>query len=106
MLHVREAADPARFYDLQYEDLLADPMAAVHRIYTHFGYAVTPDMEAGMRQWLAAHPQHQYGVHQYALSQFGLDRTTVEQRCAAYIRRFHVLPEAVGTRERYDNRRA
>src|SRR5215510_8304301 len=32
MLHVRAAADPARFYDLQYEDLLANPVEAVHRI--------------------------------------------------------------------------
>src|SRR5215510_2269741 len=38
MLSVRAAADPARFYDLQYEDLLADPMEAVPRIYGYFAY--------------------------------------------------------------------
>jgi Sulfotransferase family len=90
MLHVRAAADPARFYDLQYEDLLADPLDAVHRIYAYFGYTAAPGMDTGMRQWLATHPQHQHGVHQYALSHFGLDRATIEQRCAAYIQRFHV----------------
>ena len=70
----RAAADPARFYDLQYEDLLADPMEAVSRIYGYFGYTAPPGMDAGMQRWLAAHPQHQHGVHQYTLSQFGLDR--------------------------------
>jgi hypothetical protein len=94
MLHVREAADPARFYDLSYEDLLADPMAAVDRIYAYFEYAMTPGMEEGMQRWLAAHPQHQHGVHQYSLTQFGLDRTTVKQCCAAYLQRFHVPPGA------------
>jgi len=102
MLHVREAADPTRFYDLQYDDLLADPIDAVHRIYAYFGYTAAPGMEASMRRWLAAHPQHQYGIHQYSLTQFGLDRATVEQRCAAYIQRFHVLTGSVDT----NNRRA
>jgi hypothetical protein len=99
MLHVREAADPARFYDLSYEDLLADPMAAVDRIYAYFGYATTPGMEEGMQRWLAAHPQHQHGVHQYSLSQFGLDRTTVARRCAAYLQRFPGPPGVGETRQ-------
>jgi hypothetical protein len=67
-------------------------MAAVDRIYAYFGYATTPGMKEGMQRWLAAHPQHQHGIHQYSLTQFGLDRTTVERRCAAYLQRFHVPP--------------
>jgi hypothetical protein len=103
MLHVREATDPARFYDLQYEDLLADPIAAVSRIYAHFGYAVTPGMEAGMQRWLAAHPQHQHGVHRYSLTQSGLDCATVARRCAAYLQRFPGPPGTVATRQRRDS---
>ena len=103
MLRVRAAADPARFYDLQYEDLLADPMDAVSRIYGYFGYTAPPGMEASMQRWLTAHPQHQYGVHQYTLRQFGLDRTTVARRCAAYLHRFHIPPEAVETRQGHDS---
>jgi hypothetical protein len=103
MLRVRAAADPARFYDLQYEDLLADPMEAVSRIYGYFGYTAPPGMEAGMQRWLAAHPQHQHGVHQYTLSQFGLDRTTVVRRCAAYLHRFPGPPGVVETIQRHDS---
>jgi Sulfotransferase family len=103
MLRVRAAADPARFYDLQYEDLLADPMEAVSRIYGYFGYTVPPGMDTGMQQWLAAHPQHQHGVHQYTLSQFGLDRPTVARRCAAYLQRFPGPPEGVETGQRYNS---
>ena len=103
MLRVRAAADPARFYDLQYEDLLADPMEAVSRIYGYFGYTAPPGMEAGMQRWLAAHPQHQHGVHQYTLRQFGLDRTTVARRCAAYLHRFPGPPGVVETIQRHDS---
>jgi hypothetical protein len=78
-------------------------MAAVYRIYAYFGYMATPDMDAGMQRWLAAHPQHQYGVHQYALSQFGLDRATVERRCAAYLQRFPDPPGAVETIQEHDS---
>jgi len=105
MLQVREAAEPDRFYDLYYDDLLADPIDAVHRIYAYFGYAVTPGMEEGMRRWLVAHPQHQHGVHQYSLTQFGLDRPTVTRRCAAYISRFHVPIRSVHTIEEHSNGR-
>jgi len=97
MLRVRAATDPARFYDLYYEDLLADPIAAVYRIYAYFGYTATPGMEVDMQRWLAAHPQHRYGVHQYALSQFGLDRPMVERCYAAYLQRF---PGPPGARQR------
>ena len=103
MLRVRAAADPARFYDLQYEDLLADPMAAVSRIYVYFGYTAPPGMDAGMQRWLAAHPQHQHGSHQYTLAQCGLDRATVERRCAAYLQRFPGPPGAVETRQEHNN---
>jgi hypothetical protein len=105
MLRVRETADPARFYDLHYDDLLADPMEAVSRIYAHFGYTATPGMEAGMRRWLAAHPQDRHGVHRYSLSQFGLDSATIERRCSAYIQRFHVRTGAVDIRAGHDHER-
>ena len=69
----RKGADPSRFFDVEYRDLVADPIGTVRRIYDRFEHDWTPNLEQRMRSWLAKNPQHKHGVHRYGLEQFGLD---------------------------------
>ncbi|WP_435017428.1 sulfotransferase family protein [Tundrisphaera sp. TA3] len=80
----RATLDPARFHDVSYDDLVADPIGAVRGICDRFGLDFSPGFEAGARRHLGEHPQGRRGVHRYGLDDFGLDRATVHRFFAAY----------------------
>jgi hypothetical protein len=91
LIETRSQVPADRILDVRYVDLVADPIAAVERIYDHFGLEVTGEMRSGMERWMAEHPRHKHGVHRYSLEQFGLSRAEVERDAAPYHDRF-VLP--------------
>lgn len=72
-LDVRATADPARFFDVSYPRLLADPVGTVRAVRAYFGYSYDDPLESRMKSWLTENPQHKHGVHRYTLDQFGLD---------------------------------
>jgi hypothetical protein len=80
----RAAADPARFFDVTYPELIADPIVTVRAVCESFGYPFGAEFEARARRRLAEDVQHQQGVHRYSLEQFGLDPAAVDERFAAY----------------------
>jgi len=84
---------PGRVCDVQYADLVADPIGTVRRIYRHFGDEVPAEMEPAMRQWLAQNPRNKHGVHRYDLEQFGLERAQIDGLFGPYCRRFGIAPE-------------
>lgn len=81
-------AGGTRFVDLDYRALVADPMAAVRRIYDAAGIELTPAALAALDRHRAASPQHARGVHRYTPEQFGLDRAALRERFARYEERF------------------
>lgn len=90
------SARPAQFFDVQYADLLHDPLAVVRRMYQHFGDTLTPQAEAHMAGLLQANPRQKHGVHRYSLAEFGLDEGTVHERFSRYTRRFAIPLESKG----------
>jgi hypothetical protein len=99
VLAVRADADArgegARFVDVRYADLVAEPLTVVEQLYAAAGVDLEPDARTAMLDWLAAHPQHQAGRHTYDLGEYGLDRPTVEAALADYLDRFQ--PGTEGT---------
>lgn len=91
---VRDGRGPEAFFDLQYHELVRDPVGAVRRAYAHFGREVTPAHERRMRAWLRDNPHGKHGRHRYALEQFGLDAEQENQRFSAYRERFGVPAES------------
>ncbi|MGZ4692563.1 MAG: sulfotransferase family protein [Acidimicrobiales bacterium] len=77
---VRAQRPDDRFVDVDYPDLVGDPLGTVRRIYAGFDLELTAAAEQGMRRYLDEHPQHGAGVHRYTLEQFGLDRATESAR--------------------------
>lgn len=84
-LAARAAADPARFFDVTYTDLVADPVQIARAACEHFGYPCGDEYEARMRRWMAENPQHKHGVHRYSLDEFGLDPDDVRARFSVYL---------------------
>lgn len=83
----------ARVFDMQFAEFIADEVAMVRRIYTHFDIEFSAEAEARMRRFLAANPADKHGRHRYTLADAGLDVATERRRYAAYQERFGVASE-------------
>jgi hypothetical protein len=83
-------AGGARFYDVRYQDLVADPIGVVKRLYADLGMVLEDDAQSQMRDFLARHPKGRRGFHHYSLAQFGLTRDEVRAQFDEYCRRYRV----------------
>lgn len=63
-----EPGHPGQFVDVYYDDFVADPMAAVERIYGAAGQPLTTQASASMQAWLERNPQGRHGRHEPRLS--------------------------------------
>jgi hypothetical protein len=73
--------------DVQYADLVRDPVATVRRIYEGTGAALRDDA------YVDANPKGKFGQHRYDLAAFGLDPDEVAERFAGYVERYDVVLE-------------
>ncbi|HZP30515.1 MAG TPA: sulfotransferase [Acidimicrobiia bacterium] len=94
VMEYRDAHGDASFLDVQYADLVADPLATMKRIYDWAGDDLTAEAETRMREYVAANPQTRFGTHSYSLEGTGLDRRELEERFATYRDRYAVPSEA------------
>ncbi len=97
-IDVRAKHDPAQFFDLHFHEVVADPVAAVGRMYAHFGFEFSDAAERGMRCWHTDNPQGKHGEHVYSAAEFGLFEAAMAERFAPYTRHFDVAAEATGSR--------
>jgi len=84
------AADDPRFFDVQFLDLMADPIAMVRRVYAASGREFTASAEQGMRDWMAANQRAKHGAHEYSAGDFGIDVDERRQALRFYHERFGV----------------
>jgi len=94
-MHVRRTgrAGAERFFDVRYQQLLADPIGTVREIYRHFELPLTVEAEHRMRSHLRGNPQHKHGRHAYDLKAFGLDGASLDQHFGSYREFFGIEPE-------------
>jgi len=81
---VRERVEGRNFVDVRYADLLADPIGQGTRVLEAAGISVTPEIRAGMGQWIEANKREDRAAHRYTLEDFGLDKADVDRRFAGY----------------------
>jgi hypothetical protein len=86
-VRARWADESTRCTDIEFADAVADPIAAVSRVYDAIGLPLTGDAESAMRRWLVERPRE---LHRpaYAATDFGLSDTQIDERFAAYNARF------------------
>lgn len=92
---IREARAPGGhvWLDLNYDRLMADPLAAVERLYEGFGRTLAGAAADRMRAFLQESPRHKFGRHRYALEDFAMRREDVRRRFAGYCERHAISPE-------------
>ena len=89
-LETRCAVGDERFYDLQYSQLISNPIQEIKKIYSHFGLSFSSQMETAVKAWLTNNPQHKHGKHEYSPQQFGLEVETIRQKFAFYTNFFKI----------------
>jgi hypothetical protein len=77
--------------DVQYADLVQEPLATVKALYWSFGEGLDDQATAAMTAYIDANPKGKFGVHGYDLSEFGLDGDELAERFADYVAR-HDIP--------------
>ena len=89
-LDTRVIVGDERFYDLQYSDLISNPIREITKIYSHFGLPFSSEMETAVKSWLSNNPQHKHGKHEYSTQQFGLELETMRKQTAFYTNYFNI----------------
>jgi hypothetical protein len=87
---VEDTSSEGRVTEVQYVDLLADPVATINRAFDEIGVAMSPELPDLVTRYLAEKPQNRHGAHRYSLEEFGLDAGEVRTALAPYIERFGV----------------
>ncbi len=87
---VRDKADPSRFYDVDFLELVKNPKQVAHDIAAHFDLSEPADMDARMAAWLAEERKDERGAHVYSADRYGINPDDIHERYAEYIERFSI----------------
>lgn len=88
MLLRERMSDELDILDIQYEQICADAIAVIQRIYQHAGRDLTPERKWAMLTWEAGHPQHARGKISYRLEDYGFTREDIDAECQTYLAKF------------------
>jgi Sulfotransferase family len=80
--------------DVQYADLLDDPLGTVDDLYAACGAELDPGARDAMAAYVTAHPKTEFGTHGYDPAEFGLDAGELAERFAGYVDRYDVAVES------------
>ena len=85
----RARHDASHFYDVNYGDLVADPVGTVEAIYRHFELPWTAAVRAAVEsEDAASRSGHRAPSHKYTLDDFEVAPDEVDERFVAYSERF------------------
>ena len=79
----RARHDPARFYDVEFDEFVKNPLEVVADIYDRLGEQLTPDVTAAMSAVLAR--DDQLRAHRYDIADYGLSPEQADNRLAALL---------------------
>jgi Sulfotransferase family len=80
--------------DVQYADLVHDPLRTVEDLYAASGEELDAGARDAMAAYVTAHPKTEFGTHGYDPAEFGLDAGELAERFAGYVDRYDVAVES------------
>lgn len=87
-MSVRAKADPARFIDVSYKELLQHPTQQGERVLSMAGIIMSNEIRDGMAEWIEANKREHRAAHKYTLEDFGLSKADIEHQYSNYITKF------------------
>jgi acyl transferase domain-containing protein/thioesterase domain-containing protein len=86
----RESVDAQRICDVNFYQLVRDPIGTVRKIYDHFGYHLSPKMEQNLHDYILNNPRYKHGKYTYNLNEFNLDSAHIDQFFKGYLKQFEM----------------
>lgn len=77
-----------QFFDVKLRETVAAPLDVVRRMYSHFGFELSGEVEAKMRRFMAKNTRDKHGSHSYAPEDFGIDPVRDREPFEEYIEHF------------------
>lgn len=91
-LHALDTSDQKSSIIVKYEDLVHDPSAVMHQIYTRFNLPMTPQFRAELER-VTSKSKGYKSEHQYSLEQFGLSKERIYHETRDVFDRFQFDPQ-------------
>lgn len=89
-MEARTRLDPARFYDVRFEELVADPAKVVRDMSSHFSLPLGPDHAERVTAYLSKKRADERGQHRYDGRAYELDKEALRKKYAHYIETFGI----------------
>ena len=74
--------------DIFHEDLSADPIKTVEKVYRHFDIQLSKGAKKRMQTWLRDHPRSRFGSHACKPEEYGLTFDKEKERFTFYYDQF------------------
>ena len=94
-VRARNDAPRAQFYDMHFQDFVADQFAVVEQIYDAFGLPLTGEAADRMKAFIADNPKGKHGIHRYSPEEYGIDPQQIHASFRPYMERFGLEPETL-----------
>ena len=79
-----------QFMDVQFEEVVDDPVAVLRRAYERFDIPWSADIETTMRTFLASNPRGKHGAHRYEMGDFGMSLGRIRERFENYVSAYDI----------------
>ncbi|MCP9273245.1 sulfotransferase family protein [Mycolicibacterium arenosum] len=79
-----------RIIDVQYADLVCDPLGTVERIYAASDREFDGPARDAVAAFVAANPKGRFGAHGYRLEDYGLEAGAIAERFAEYVEQYDI----------------
>jgi hypothetical protein len=94
-IEVFRAAHPQQpIVDVQYADLVQDPLRTIEDLYAACGAELDGCARDAIAAYVNTHPKGALGTHAYDLADFGLDAGELAERFAGYVDRYNIAVES------------
>ena len=87
-MEARAMADVSRFMDIDYRDMISDPVAVGQNVLDFCAIPLSREIEAGMSEWVEANRREHRAAHKYSLEDFSLTEEGIRSHYKKYIRKF------------------
>jgi hypothetical protein len=90
---------PEQFVDVQYNDIVEDPISIVRNIYHQFNMPYTMEFEDRMKRWIEDNRQGKHGRHEYSLEMYNMERDEVLKEWKDYTQTYLEKNENMANRK-------
>jgi hypothetical protein len=84
---------PDRIADSHFSELMAEPVAAIEKLYGRMERPFLGEHADAIRRYVAEKPKGKFGKHRYSLEEWGFDRASLRERMRPYTDHYGVALE-------------